>query len=145
VLAETIIHRADAAAAADVDDELDAELAAGAISDHLAMMTSPGWAAQRPDSAGALRGSGQTLALVATDDPDPARAGAWFIARGADGATWRHGSGPADVTLRGPATSLLLLLTRRRPISTGPDDDVQVSGDLDLVRHWVEHTAHQAG
>jgi hypothetical protein len=34
---------------------------------------------------------------------------------------------------------------RRRPISAGPDDDVRVSGDPDLFRHWVEHTAHRAG
>lgn len=145
VLAETIIHRADAAAAAGVDYELDAGLAAGAITDHLAMMTSPGWAAQRPDSAGALRGSGQTVSLRATDEPDLGDAGAWWIERGADGATWQHRSGTADVTVHGPARSLLLLLTRRRPISAGPDDDVRVSGDPDLLRHWVEHTAHQAG
>jgi uncharacterized protein (TIGR03083 family) len=47
ILCETIIHRADAAATAGVAYGLDAELAADAITDHLAMMTSPGWAAQR--------------------------------------------------------------------------------------------------
>ena len=124
---------------------LDAELAADAITDHLAMMTSPGWAAQRPDSAEALRGSGQTLQLHASDEPSLGEAGEWFIQRGAGAATWRHGHGDADVTVRGPATSLLLVLTRRRSISAGLDDSLQASGDLDLLNHWVESTAHQAG
>ncbi len=124
---------------------LDAELAADAITDHLAMMTSPGWAAQRPDSAAALRGSGQTLHLHADDEPGLGEAGEWFVERGAEGATWRHHHGTADVTVRGPATSLLLVLTRRRPIPAGPDDRLHVSGDRDLFTHWVDNTAHQAG
>ena len=144
-LCETIIHRADAAATAGVAYHLDAELAADAITDHLAMMTSPGWAAQRPDSAEALRGSGQTLHLHASDEPSLGEAGEWFIERGAGAATWRHGHGDADVTVRGPATSLLLVLTRRRSISAGLDDSLQASGDVDLLKHWVDHTAHQAG
>ena len=58
---------------------------ADAITDHLAMMTSPGWAAQRPDSAEALRGSGQTLYLHSSDEPDLGEAGEWFVERGAQG------------------------------------------------------------
>ncbi|WP_433781437.1 maleylpyruvate isomerase family mycothiol-dependent enzyme [Actinomycetospora sp. CA-101289] len=145
VLCETIIHRADAAAAAGVTYRLDAELAAEAITDHLAMMTSPGWAAQRPDSAEALRGSGQTLHLHAGDEPSLGEAGEWLVERSAEGATWQHRHADADVTVRGPATSLLLVLTRRRSISAATDDGVQVSGDLDLLTHWIDHTAHQAG
>jgi uncharacterized protein (TIGR03083 family) len=145
-LCETIIHRADAAATADVAYRLDAELAADAITDHLAMMTSPGWAAQRPDSAEALRGSGQTLHLHADDEPGLGEAGEWFVERRPDGATWQHGHGDghADVTVHGSATSLLLVLTRRRSIPVGLDEGLRVSGDLDLLTHWVEHTAHQA-
>ncbi|WP_328608509.1 maleylpyruvate isomerase family mycothiol-dependent enzyme [Amycolatopsis sp. NBC_00345] len=145
ILCETIIHRADAAATAGVDYRLDAELAADAITDHLAMMTSPGWAAQRPDSAEALRGQGQTLYLHTADEPDLGEAGEWFVERGAEGATWQHRHGTADVTVHGPATTLLLVLTRRRPISAGLDDGLRVSGDRDLFTHWVENTAHQAG
>jgi hypothetical protein len=120
-------------------------LAADAITDHLAMMTSPGWAAQRPDSAEALRGGGQTLHLHASDEPSLGAAGEWFVERGAEGATWQHRTGTADVTVRGPATSLLLMLTRRRSISAGLGDGLQASGDLDLLTYWVDHTAHQAG
>jgi hypothetical protein len=108
------------------------------------MMTSPGWAAQRPDSAEALRGSGQTLHLHAGDEPSLGEAGEWFIERGPDGATWRHGHGDADVTVSGPAASLLLVLTRRRSISAGLDEGLHASGDLALFTHWVENTAHQA-
>jgi len=144
-LCETIIHRADAAATAGVAYELDAELAADAITDHLAMMTSPGWAAQRPESAEALRGSGQTLYLHASDEPGLGEAGEWFVERAPEGATWQHRHGTADVTVRGPASSLLLVLTRRRSIPAGLDDSLHASGDLDLFTHWVENTAHQAG
>ncbi|TQM11620.1 maleylpyruvate isomerase family mycothiol-dependent enzyme [Pseudonocardia kunmingensis] len=143
-LCETIIHRADAAATAGVAYQLDAELAADAITDHLAMMTSPGWAAQRPDSAEALRGSGQTLHLHADDEPGLGEAGEWFVERGAEGATWQHRHGTADVTVHGSATALLLMLTRRRPISAGLEDGLRVSGDPDLLTHWVANTAHQA-
>jgi hypothetical protein len=111
----TIIHRADAAATAGVAYQLDAELAAEAITDHLAMMTSPGWAAQRPDSAEALRGSGQTLHLHASDEPSLGEAGEWFVERGAEGAKWQHRHGTADVTVRGPATTLLPLGREHRP------------------------------
>ncbi len=141
IVAETIIHRADAAATAGVPYELDAELAADVITDHLAMMTSPAWTAQVPHSAEALRGTGQTMHLHASDEPG---LGEWLIERGPDGATWEHGHRDADVTVSGPATSLLLVLTRRRPISAALRDGLQVSGDLDLFTHWVENTAHQA-
>jgi len=135
VFAETIIHRADAAATADVAYDVDAELAADVITDQLDMLTSPGWAAMVPESAEALRGNGRTLHLHAGD------AGDWFIERGPDGATWRHGDGDADATVSGPAATLMLVLTRRLPIA---DAGLQVSGDPDLFTHWVEHTAHQA-
>lgn len=144
-VAETTIHRADAAAAVEVAYQLDAELAASTINDHLAMMTSPGWAAQVPDSAEALRGSGQTLYLRATDEPGLGAAGQWLIERGTEGVTWQQRTGTADVTVRGPAASLLLMLTRRRWIPAGLNDDLQVSGDLALLTHWVDNTAHRAG
>lgn len=148
-LCEAIIHRADAAVTAGVPYELEAELGADAITDHLAMMTSPGWAAQRPESAEALRGGGQTLHLHASDEPSLGEAGEWFIERGADGATWQHqppshGQDTADLTVTGPATTLLLVLTRRLSISAGLEDGLQLSGDPDLFTHWVENTAHQA-
>ncbi len=142
ILCETVIHRADAAITAGVAYHLDADLAAVAITDHLAMMTSPGWAAQRPESAAALRGSGQTLQLLADDEPGSE---GWFVERSAGGATWEHRHGPADVTAEGPAATLLLVLTRRLPLPAAVDDGLRVTGDPDLFTHWIANTAHQAG
>ncbi len=65
-------------------------------------------------------------------------AGAWFVERGPDGATWQTGSRPADVTVTGPAGSLLLTLTRRLPLPDGQ----AVDGDAGLAQHWLDNTAH---
>ncbi len=138
LLNETVIHGADAAYAAGRDYDVDADVAADLITNHLQMLTSPTWAAQRPESANALGGAGETLHLRATDD-----AGEWFIERGPDGAGWQARSGEADATVNGPASSLLLILTRRRQLSD-ETDQVRVDGDLDLVRHWIENSAHIA-
>ena len=145
ILCETIIHRADATATAGVAYQLDAELAADAITDHLAMMTSPGWAAQRPESATALRGAGETLLWRATDEPSSGDSYEWFVERHPDGAGWQHRSDTAaDVTVHGPARSLLLVLTRRLPLANGHANHVDIDGDVDLARHWIQNTAHVA-
>ncbi len=143
LLNESVIHGADAAFAAGRDIDVDADIAADLITNHLAMLTSPTWAAQRPESAGALRGAGETLHWRATDEPDLGEAGEWFIERGPDGASWEARSGEANVSVSGPAKSLLLILTRRRQL-TEEADQVSVDGDVDLVRHWIEHSAHVA-
>jgi uncharacterized protein (TIGR03083 family) len=145
VLNESVVHGFDAAIAADrlVEVDVDADVAAALVSNHLEMLTSPTWAMQRPESARALRGTGQTLQWLATDAADDA--GAWFVERWADGATWRAGTGPADVTVTGPAGSLLLVLTRRRPLADGEAVGIRVEGDADLAQHWVDSSAHVAG
>ena len=48
------------------------------------------------------------------------------------------------MTINGPAKSLLLILTRRLPLTDGQAHNVTIDGDVDLVRHWVQHTAHEA-
>ncbi|HEX2130401.1 MAG TPA: maleylpyruvate isomerase family mycothiol-dependent enzyme [Actinophytocola sp.] len=141
LLNEAVIHGFDAAAAAGRAYELDADIAAGLVSNHLAMLTSPTWAAQRPDSATAIRGTSETLHWHATDEPSLGMAGEWLIERRPDGASWQHGHGTADVTVHGPAKSLLLVLTRRLPLT---DEHLTIEGDVDLVRHWLQHTAHVA-
>lgn len=35
-----------------------------------------------------------------------------------------------------------LVLTRRLPLTDGDADHVSVDGDIDLARHWLQHTAH---
>jgi hypothetical protein len=100
------------------------------------MLTSPTWELQRPQSAEALRGTGQTLQWIATDG-----GGAWFVERRPEGAKWQPGTQQADVTVRGPAASLLLTLTRRIPFGS---DNISVEGETGLAKHWVDSTAHVA-
>jgi hypothetical protein len=61
LLNEAVVHGFDAAAAAGHDHDLDTDVAAALITNHLAMLTSPTWTARRPDSVAALRGTGQPL------------------------------------------------------------------------------------
>ncbi|HEX5121216.1 MAG TPA: maleylpyruvate isomerase family mycothiol-dependent enzyme [Pseudonocardiaceae bacterium] len=145
LLNEAVIHGFDAAVAAGRDYDVDADIAAALITNHLAMLTSPTWAAQRPDSAAAIRGTGQTLHWHATDEPGLGDAGEWHIERHPDGARWQPRHGTADVTVGGPAASLLLVLTRRLPLTGGHSDHVTIEGDHDLARDWLGHTAHVAG
>jgi uncharacterized protein (TIGR03083 family) len=140
VLNETVVHGFDAADAAGRPADVDADLAAALIGNHFAMLTSPTWATQRPESAHAIRGTGQTLQWLATDTVDDA--GAWFVERRPDGVTWQPGTQRADVTVTGPARSLLLILTRRLPLSDREATDISVDGDTDLVQHWLDNTAH---
>ncbi len=152
LLNEAVIHGFDAAAAAAgsagaaaATYAIDSDVATELVTNQLAMLTSPTWAAQRSDSANALRGHGETLHWHATDESILDPSGDWFIDRQPDGASWQHRNEPADVTINGPASSLLLILTRRLPLTDGPARDVTIEGDVDLVRHWVQHTAHEAG
>ncbi|MDS0132604.1 MULTISPECIES: maleylpyruvate isomerase family mycothiol-dependent enzyme [unclassified Amycolatopsis] len=133
MLNEAVVHGFDGAAAAGRPADVEADVAAALVTNHLTMLTSPTWELQRPASAQAIRGSGQTLQWRATDIAD----GAWFIERRPEGATWQHKTGPADVTISGPAASLLLTLTRRMPLT-----ETTVEGDAELARHWLDHTAH---
>jgi uncharacterized protein (TIGR03083 family) len=151
VVNETVVHGFDAASAAgrpadsdaDTDAGIDADIAAALISNHFAMLTSPAWEARRSESAHAIRGTGQTLQWLATDTEDDA--GAWFVERRPDGATWRLGTQQADVTVTGPARSLLLILTRRLPLTDREATNITVEGDTDLAQHWLDNTAHVSG
>lgn len=139
MLNEAVVHGSDAAGAAGRPADIDAGVAAALIGNHLTMLTSPTWEARRPESAHALRGTGQTLLWQATDTAD-----AWFVERRPDGATWQPGTRPADVTVTGPARSLLLVLTRRLPLADR-EAGLSVDGDTGLAQHWLDNTAHAAG
>jgi hypothetical protein len=155
VLNESVVHGFDAANTAntantagrpadiDIDTDIDADVAAALIGNHLAMLTSPTWRMQRPESAQAIRGTGQTLQWLATDTANDA--GAWFVERRPDGATWRPATRPADVTVTGPARSLLLTLTRRLPLTDHKATNINIDGDTGLVQHWIDNTAHVSG
>lgn len=51
----------------------------------------------------------------------------------------------ADVTVTGPAGSLLLTLTRRLPLIDREATNLSVDGDTDLAQHWLDNTAHVSG
>jgi uncharacterized protein (TIGR03083 family) len=142
-LNEAVVHGFDAANAADRPTDIDADIAAALISNHLAMLTSPTWEMQRSESAHAIRGTGQTLQWLATDTANDV--GVWFVERRPDGATWQPGTHQADVTVTGPARSLLLTLTRRLPLTDREATNISVDGDTDLAQHWLDNTAHVSG
>ncbi|KAA2261495.1 maleylpyruvate isomerase family mycothiol-dependent enzyme [Solihabitans fulvus] len=143
MLNEAVVHGFDAANAAGRPADIEADIAAALITNHLAMLTSPTWEMQRPESAHAFRGTGQTLQWLATDTADGA--GAWFVERRPDGATWQPGTQRADVTVTGPARSLLLILTRRLPLTDRETTNISVDGDTDLAQHWLDNAAHASG
>jgi uncharacterized protein (TIGR03083 family) len=143
MLNEAVVHGFDAANAAGRPADIDADIAAALISNHFAMLTSPTWEMQRPESAHAIRGAGQTLQWLATDTADDA--GAWFVERRPDGATWQSATRQADVTVAGPARSLLLTLTRRLALTDREATNISVDGDTELAQHWLDKTAHASG
>lgn len=143
MLNEAVLHGFDAANAAGRPADIDAGIAAALISNHLAMLTAPTWEMQRPESAHAIRGTGQTLQWLATDTADDA--GAWFVERRPGGAAWQPGTKRADVTVTGPARSLLLILTRRLPLTGRQAAGIGVDGDTELAQHWLDNTAHVSG
>lgn len=142
MLNEAVVHGFDAANAAGRPGDVDADIAAALISNHLTMLTSPTWEMQRSESAHAIRGTGQTLQWLATDADE---AGAWFVQRRPDEVTWQPGIQQADVTVAGPARSLLMTLTRRLPLTGREATDISVDGDTDLAQHWLDNTAHVSG
>jgi uncharacterized protein (TIGR03083 family) len=132
LLGEICVHRADAAAALGAPYELAPEPAVAAVEDWLKVMTSSGYWQNRPDFAGAMRGSGQTLHFHATDAP-----GEWLARREPDRIVLEHGHTKADVAVRGPAADLLLVLSRRRPLDAAAT--LEIFGDRALLEHWIEH------
>ncbi|MFF2555392.1 maleylpyruvate isomerase family mycothiol-dependent enzyme [Nocardia sp. NPDC058058] len=142
MLNESVVHGVDAANAAKRTVDIDPAIAAALIGNHFAMLTSPTWELQRAASAHAIRGTGQRLQWAATDLTGDA--GGWFVERQPGGASWLPGIRPADVTVSGPAQSLLLILTRRLPL-TDRDTGITVEGDTGLAQHWLDNTAHVSG
>jgi uncharacterized protein (TIGR03083 family) len=122
---ESAVHLADAQLAVGQEASLPADVAADGIDEWLAEFC----AAAGP--ARGLRGTGQTLHVHATD---PGVAGEWLVEMGPEKVTVTAGHARADVALRGPAASLLLVLTRRLPPSAA-----DVLGDEALLAQWLEH------
>lgn len=122
---ETLVHRADAEIAAGRAPftDVDPEVASDGVDEHLGRVMLG--AAKRT----ALHGDGQTLHLHVTDAP-----GEWLITREADDLRLERDHAKADVAVRGPATTLLGVMTGR----LGPEH-AEVLGDADLLQHWLAH------
>ena len=132
---EAAVHLADAQLAAGLDVDLAPEFAADGVDEWLARIavgTGGPVGVQAPD----LRGDGQSLHFHATD-PGLSGASEWLVMRTPSGVTVARGHGKADIAVRGPAASLLLILTRRLPPS---DPAIEILGEQELLTHWLQHT-----
>lgn len=130
---ETLVHRADAELAAGVPVLADVapEIAADAVDEHLGMVVLS--AKRRPG----LGGDGETLHLHATDE-GLGGSGEWVVTLDAEGPRVEHAHRKSDAAVRGPARSLLTVLTgRERPEDVGVD----VLGAAELLDRWREHGA----
>ncbi len=131
---EAAVHLADAQLAAGQQAGLPADVAADGIGEWLTEFCAAGGPIPElglgPEAG--LRGDGQTLHVHVTD---PGVTGEWLVELGPEKVTVTDGHAKADVAVRGPAASVLLVLTRRLPPSA-----VEVLGDQALLAQWLEHT-----
>jgi uncharacterized protein (TIGR03083 family) len=135
---EAAVHLADAQLATGRDAGLPADLAADGIDEWLEIIaaSSEGPGDLVIAQVAGLRGDGQTLHFHTTDD-GLSGAGEWMVRRTPSGITVERGHGKADVAVRGPAATMLLVLMRRLPSSV---QGIEVYGDDSLLTHWLEHT-----
>jgi uncharacterized protein (TIGR03083 family) len=131
-LHETAVHRADAAIATGGDFTLDADIAADAVTEWLERVAIQAGS----DGAPLPLGDGNTVHLHATD-PGLGEAGEWTV--GIEGAKiiWTHEHGKGSVALRGGATDLLLVMTRRVSVA---DTDIEFFGDDGVWQNWLDRT-----
>ena len=122
MLADLVVHTADAALTAGVPFDVPAARAADAISEGLELLATPGLATFPGDREGDI-----ALRPETGDD--------WLITRKTAGHTWRLGTADADTTLSGSTQDLLLVLMRRLPLH-----HVTVTGDVALVEELLTYT-----
>lgn len=120
---ELMLHRWDAQQATGDAQPLDPELAADGIDELLTLFAGPAASYTTKVSSDA------TMHVHCTD-----RDGEWLVRFTPDGldVTREHAKG--DIALRGPASSLHLLLWNR-----ADPPDVEVFGDASLLQRWHEH------
>jgi uncharacterized protein (TIGR03083 family) len=131
-LHETAVHRADVAIATGGEFTLNGDIAADAVTEWLERV-----AIQAGSGGAALPlGDGDTLHLHATD-PGLGEAGEWTVGVGDGGINWTHEHGKGSVALRGGATDLLLVMTRRVSVA---DTDIEFFGDGGVWQNWLDRT-----
>ncbi len=133
---EAAVHLMDALLAAGQEISLAADFAADGIAEWLELVSANPQAAAALAQARAGHGDSETLHVHATD-PGLDGAGEWLVRCGADGITAEPGHAKADVAVRGPAVTLLAVLTRRQPPSAAA---AEIFGDETLLADWLAHT-----
>lgn len=119
-LHETAIHRVDAELASGDVSSIPVDHAVDGIDELLSGFVPRRSSRLKPETP-------STIAVQPTDADD-----AWLVSAGPDGATTqRTPSSDADVTVRGPAADLYLLLWNRRDLA-----GLDVTGDDSLLALW---------
>lgn len=130
LLAEAVVHRADAELAVGRAPLVPADLAVDSVDELLEILPFFDRVADRLRSLGR---AGEVVHLHATD-----AAGEWLITLADAGFGWARGHGKGAVAVRGTASDLLLLAYGRLP-SDG--DRCTVHGDRELLTGWLAATA----
>ena len=132
---ETAVHRADGQLATGTAPVIEPDVAADGIDEWLTFVTVPD--PGRADTRLAGLQPGQSLHVHAGDAPSGQ--GEWLVSRDGDGIGVRREHAKGDAALRGPASGLLLVLTRRlSPEQAG----VEVLGDPAVFRSWLDATPY---
>ncbi|WP_245996726.1 maleylpyruvate isomerase family mycothiol-dependent enzyme [Streptomyces armeniacus] len=132
---EAVVHRWDATAALGAEYVLAPEVAVEGLDEWMEMSALPQAYASEPLRR-ELAGPGRTLHFHPTDTgAAPLEGAEWLVDLTGDTFVWRHAHEEAAATVRGPLTSLLLLMYDR-PSPRGAD--IEVLGDAALFETWRE-------
>jgi uncharacterized protein (TIGR03083 family) len=121
---ETAVHRVDVESAHDAISPVDPDLAVDGIDEVLLLMLAGDWSQYDPEDWGGVSpaaGDGGTIQVRTGDH-------AWRVGLHADRIDVEEGVGPAETTITGEPSELLLALWGRRPLSA-----VRIEGDEELV------------
>ncbi len=129
-LHETMVHRVDLELTTGTDRYVEPAVASDAIDEFLVNLRRAGNFSPKVRE---LRGDGETLRFTSCDV-----SGDWTIQLYDEGFRLIDGAAHANVTLAGPASDLLFVLYRRRPLSAGA---LEVEGDRDLLDFWLTNSA----
>jgi uncharacterized protein (TIGR03083 family) len=130
---ETVVHRVDAQLATGAAPVIEPDIAADGIDEWLTFVTVPD--PGREDTRLAGLKPGGSLHVHAGDVPSGQ--GEWLIRRGPGGIEVHREHGKGDAAVRGPASGLLLVLTRRL---TPEQAGVEILGDPEVLANWLAAT-----
>ncbi len=128
---ELLVHRADAALAADVEYTAAADVARDALDEWMELHTLPMMFDFQPRLRDLL-GPDRTLHFHATDVGDAE----WVVDLTGEVITWRRAHEKSTVAARGPLTDLLLVVYGRRSV-----DVLDVVGDRALLDFWLDRVS----